>query len=554
MIRNTAARVRHGVSADRRRLGYFLRRCYWEGRSKAVLAGRVGTEDGLSSERTYLTRTLTTGVIRSFASAAAGRPAAASRGLAIIAGFAATGWGYTQGQLTARPTSAPRAAEPAERAETTSRTTAPSAWEPLVLSEYRLPGPDHQVSKTPGSRTRLLVTSGGSPLGLLDLAVGEEVPAPHEVAERLSLPDSGTRTPSPEFLGSSDFTPTVSVIIPTRGRSFELLRCVRSVLASDYQHFEVLVVDNNDRPGAVEELLEPLLRDDRLRVLHQPERGVSPARNLGIAQARGEIIAATDDDVVVTPQWLSEIVAPLADPTIACVSGLVLPNGFSAPAQEMFEEFGGFSKGFQPARYDLEDHRSPHVLYPYSPGIYGSGNNLAYRRDLIASLGGYDSRLGPGTPARAGEDLDLFLKVLFSGGSIYYQPRAWVRHDHRHTIADLRRQLRDYGRGLSAVMVIWALSDPRRALDIALRLPAGLRHLFDPKSGKNKDRSADYPVELRRSEMRGMVEGLLLTAYGRLRHPSRGRTGTAGLVLRPAEAVTSPTVVDHDQEISRHAL
>jgi hypothetical protein len=103
-------------------------------------------------------------------------------------------------------------------------------------------------------------------------------------------------------------------------------------------------------------------------------------------------------------------------------------------------------------------------------------------------------------------------------------------------------------------MMIWALSDPQRALDIALRLPAGLRHLFDPKSGKNKDRSADYPMELRRSEMRGIVEGLFLTAYDRLRHPSRGRTGGAGLVLRPAEAATSPTVVDHDQEVSRHAL
>ena len=431
---------------------------------------------------------------------------------------------------------------------------ADSDWQPLVLSEYRIGGADHQVTPTPGSRSRLLVTSAGSPLGFVDLDATEPIPGADEMARRAALLDQPPAiTAAGTFEGSAEFAPTVSVVIPTRGRSFELVRCVRSVLAVDYANFEVIVVDNNDRRGAVEELLAPLLHDPRLRVLHQPDRGVSPARNLGIAEARGEFIAATDDDVVVSSQWLSELVAPFADPEIACVTGLVLPNGFSSPAQEMFEEFGGFSKGFRPTRFDLRRNRADHILYPYSPGVYGSGNNMAYRRSTIAALGGYDRRLGPGTPARAGEDLDIFLKVLFDGGAIYYQPRAWVRHHHRDSLEQLRRQLRDYGRGLSAVMLTWALSDPRRALDILRRLPAGLRHLLDPHSDKNEARSSNYPAELQRSEFRGMVEGLLLTMYDRLVHRAPRGARTAPLPLTPF-TTASPATAGLDQEVSHHAV
>lgn len=531
MLRSTAASVHHAVSSDRHRVRYFLSRCYYEGRSKAILADRVGSQDSLSTERGYVVRTLSRGVLRGLAS---GRPSGVLQAVAIVAGFVVTAVGYLSGR---RVSAAPApAVEPVPA----------KPWQPLVLQEFSLDALVAQDQPQPGTRRRLLVTSAGTPLGLVDLTGSQPTPSSEELVQRVS---GNGRSPREDFRGSTAFTPAVSVVVPTRGRSFELVRCVRSLLAVDYPHFEVLVVDNNDRAGAVAELLEPVAHDPRLRVLHQPERGVSPARNLGIMAAGGEIIAATDDDVVVSPQWLSELVAPFADPDIACVTGLVLPDGFKTPAQEIFEEFGGFSKGFHPARYDLRDFRSDHVLYPYSPGIYGSGNNVAYRRSVIAALGGYDRRLGPGTPARAGEDLDVFLKVLFSGASVYYQPRAWVRHHHRDSLDELGRQIRDYGRGLSAVLVTWALSDPRRALDIVRRLPAGLRRLLDPSSDKNEGRTADYPVELRRRELRGMAEGLVLTAWDRVRHPAALRAR-----LEPLPVLADPGHLDEPSGVSSHAV
>ena len=529
MLRNTAAGVRHAVSADRRRLRYFLSRCYYEGRSKAVLAARVGAEDGLSSERHYVTKTLSTGVLRGFGSVVSGQLLGPLRSAAIVAGLTATAFGFARGRWR-QPDAAPAASSP---------------WLPLVMSEYRLDDPNQRVVATSNSRTRLLVTSAGSPLGFVDLAPSEQIPTPEQISEQLSSDQSAIGPAAGAFTGSAAFTPRVSVVVPTRGRSFELVRCIRSVLAVDYPDFEVLVVDNNDRAGSVDELLAPLRHDARLRVLHLGERGASRARNMGIVEASADIIAATDDDVVVSPTWLRELVAPFSDPQITCVCGLVVPDGFSSPAQEMFEQYGGFSKGFRAVRYDLGAHRADHVLYPYSAGIYGSGNNVAYRRSAVMAFGGYDLRLGPGTPARAGEDLDLFLNVLFAGGAIYYQPRAWVKHHHRDSLEALRKQLRDYGRGLSAVMLTWALSSPRRAGDIGRRLPAGLRHLLDPRSDKNKGRSTNYPAKLYRSELRGMLEGACIVAYDRIGR----RTGRGG---RRAPLRQPPAASLREHKVSHH--
>jgi len=246
---------------------------------------------------------------------------------------------------------------------------------------------------------------------------------------------------------------------------------------------------------------------------------------------------------VVSHQWLRELVDPMRDDTIDCVTGLVVAAGFQTPAQEIFEEFGGFSKGFAAMRFDLDQHRGTQALYPFSPGAYGSGNNLAYRKSAIQAIGCYDGRLGPGTPVRSGEDLDLFLKMLFSGRTIFYQPRAWVRHHHRDSFDELNRQVRDYGRGLSAVMLKWAFSDRRRAFEVLRRVPAGLRHYFDPRSVKNQARSAAYPSSLRRSELRGMLEGFALMSYEMAlkRHPDAAVPTTGGAPA-PAEVVGSAGV------------
>jgi GT2 family glycosyltransferase len=95
------ARVRHAVPESRGRWAYFRKRCYAEGRSKAIVTALVGAGDGLRSERTYTLRTLPTGFMRAIGDAVSHRdPAALRRGLAIVAGLLWTTLGYGVGRVT----------------------------------------------------------------------------------------------------------------------------------------------------------------------------------------------------------------------------------------------------------------------------------------------------------------------------------------------------------------------------------------------------------------------------------------------------------------------
>ena len=101
----------HFVSDKRCRFSYFLSRCYAEGISKAQVTANVGSCDGLSAERTYVTQTLPLGVLRGVADLFRGRPAGLGRAGAIIAGLGMTAVGYIGAKLraaTAKPDRAPQ--------------------------------------------------------------------------------------------------------------------------------------------------------------------------------------------------------------------------------------------------------------------------------------------------------------------------------------------------------------------------------------------------------------------------------------------------------------
>lgn len=98
------ARVQHRVPAGRSRWRYFRERCFAEGRSKAIVAQRLGAEDALSTERSYVARTLPRGVVRGLADAVLRRdPAGVQRALAIVAGLSMTATGYAAGRVRTAP-------------------------------------------------------------------------------------------------------------------------------------------------------------------------------------------------------------------------------------------------------------------------------------------------------------------------------------------------------------------------------------------------------------------------------------------------------------------
>jgi len=296
--------------------------------------------------------------------------------------------------------------------------------------------------------------------------------------------------------------PSVSVVIATAGRVEHAERCVRSVLATRYPDLEIVLVDNH--AGQANANLARLAETDhRVRYLREAVPGASRARNAGAKAAKGEVLAFTDDDAVVDERWLAEGVAEIEAGGADCVTGLVLPKSLDTRPQQWFEAFGGFSKGFERRRFG-PDEPAPDALYPLSPGIFGSGNNMLWRRESFQRLGGFDERLGPGRATKAGEDLDLYLRLITTDGRLDYTPNALVWHEHRDSLPELRKQLRGYGTGLAATFLLHA-TRPGGARQIVQRLRLGLRLLFAADSSKNAQRGSDFPRKLVFDELYGMT-------------------------------------------------
>jgi GT2 family glycosyltransferase len=313
---------------------------------------------------------------------------------------------------------------------------------------------------------------------------------------------------------SRDTWPLASVIVCTRDRPRELEVCIESLLTMTHPRFEVIVVDSAPSTAATCEAMERYSGGRvPVRYVREDEPGLARARNRGLAEVAGDLVAFTDDDVRVDASWLSELVRAF-DLTsgVACSTGLSLPAELETPSQVWFEEFGGFSKGFERRVFDLDSHRGVEPLYPYRVGWFGSGLNMAFDAPSLRALGGFDEHLGAGTRVHGGEDLDAFLRVILNGWRLVYEPRALVWHYHRRELRALRRQLHGSGAGLSAVLVK-RLMDPSSRREVLAKAWPGLRYLLAPSSPKNRGKAPGFPRSLTVAELAGVAAGPFMYFY-----------------------------------------
>jgi GT2 family glycosyltransferase len=325
---------------------------------------------------------------------------------------------------------------------------------------------------------------------------------------------------------------SVTVVVTTCRNTARLERCLRSILASRYEHFEVIVVENRPGTGATRSMLSERFADEvRVRYVEESRPGLSWARNAGLAAAEGELVAFTDDDVVVDADWVHRAARAFdRAPDVACVTGLILPSHLETDSQLILEQFAAFSKGFEARTFRLPEARDEHPLLPYTPGLIGSGANTVVRADVARGLGGFDTDLGTGTPAAGGEDLDLYIRLLRGGHAVAYEPSAIVWHEHPDGSLRLRRQVYKYGVGLGATLAKQLTRGPER-LDLLRSVAAGVRYAREPSSRKNAGKTADYPHGLNWLERVSMLLGPAAylasgaTRWLRRRGRGAGRTG-----------------------------
>lgn len=229
------------------------------------------------------------------------------------------------------------------------------------------------------------------------------------------------------------FLPTVSVIVPIYNGESDLPDLIPQLLAQTYptDRVEYLLVDNasQDHTPDLLQMAVTQAQTQGITLRHLVESQIQSsyaARNQGIRQATGEILAFTDADCRPQPDWLMQLVQPLADPTVGLVAGEVL----ALPSQNLLEQ-----------RAERQETLSQkHTLaHPFCP--YGQTANLAVRRQILAHVGLFRPYL------TTGGDADFCWRVLQQTSyRIEFASDAIVRHRHRSTWQELMSQWRRYGR------------------------------------------------------------------------------------------------------------
>jgi glycosyltransferase involved in cell wall biosynthesis len=217
------------------------------------------------------------------------------------------------------------------------------------------------------------------------------------------------QSPAPEAAARSTGLPFVSVVVPVRNGERSLATCLGSLVAQDYpaDRHEILVVDNGstDRTPAI-------IDAHPVRHLHEPRRGVSHARNRGIEESRGEIIAFLDGDCAADPDWLRGIAEPFADPEVGCVAGELRHVEPTTAAERQAKRLLG---------------RWQQFAFSSNPP-YAITANAAFRREVFDQIGRFDPHL-----PRA-QDVEIGLRFhSHSPLRLAYGSHAIARHQHRPT-------------------------------------------------------------------------------------------------------------------------
>lgn len=331
-----------------------------------------------------------------------------------------------------------------------------------------------------------------------------------------------TPTPLPQSISAS-------ILVGTCDRPNDLRNCLRCLTTQQSpRRVEVIVVDNNPTSG----LTSPVVAEfPGVILVNESRKGVAYARNAGIAVSTGDIVVTTDDDVTMSPQWLETLIEPFARADVMAVTGNILPVELETKSQRLFEQYGGLGRGFYPFEVngDWFERSWMHVVPTWELG--GTANS-AFRASIFChpKIGLMDEALGPGMPSGVGEDIYLFYKVLQAGYTIVYEPKAYVWHKHRQTLAALRRQLYNYSKGFVSYNLTTLLRDRdfRVLMNLTIHLPAfHLKRIYSRLRGWS-----NYPISLTLVEVAGNLAGpwSLLQSYWRVQ-----RLGRSAPYIPPSE-------------------
>lgn len=224
--------------------------------------------------------------------------------------------------------------------------------------------------------------------------------------------------------------PFISIVVCSYNGASTIRQTCEHILRLDYTNFEVVVIDD----GSVD-ATAAIVGEYDFRLISTPNRGLSAARNLGMREAKGDIVAYIDDDAYPDPHWLSFLAIGFLTRDHVGIGGPNLaPHDDGAVADCVANSPGGPS----------------HVLYTDLLAEHLPGCNMAFRREAILAIAGFDEQF-----RIAGDDVDLCWRLIEQGGTLGFHAGAVVWHHRRGKVRDYFRQQRNYGRAEAMLEQKW---------------------------------------------------------------------------------------------------
>jgi glycosyltransferase involved in cell wall biosynthesis len=264
-----------------------------------------------------------------------------------------------------------------------------------------------------------------------------------------------------------------SIILCTRNRSDSIGETLQALSQLEPSGAEILVVDSSE--GLEMEKTEGFSRQYGAKYILELRRGLNIARNTGLANASGDIVAYTDDDCLPEKDWLANKLRNFSDPTIWACTGRVVQHSregsqgrlfhgeFSTLHQEavqhnsedvsdFFEEVAGQDLGPERRVFSEKDiqfgmgfilsnvfkvfskHMKSRAPVPY---CIGCGASMAFRREIFKEAGNFDERFGSVAPLGACDDIEMLYRVLKFGHRIVYEPSAVIHHKQRFAVEEV---------------------------------------------------------------------------------------------------------------------
>lgn len=228
--------------------------------------------------------------------------------------------------------------------------------------------------------------------------------------------------------------PTVSIVVPVQNGALTIEALLQSLLGLEYhkEKVEVIVVD-----GDSTDKTRDMVTKYPFKLIIEKRNGLNVARNTGIRNSSGDIIAFTDSDCVVPGDWVKKIAENFNDPQIGCVAGNV--EGYY---DDFFSQYADNSVVPVMPSFKTRETTSMIKLFQHPAGC-----NIAFRREAVQKMGGFDEDIRYGF-----DDIEVVERICRSGYKMVSDPNVVVQHRHRTNLRDLLKQHFKYGKGSGVLL------------------------------------------------------------------------------------------------------